>query len=266
MPIIDFVQLEPDFGCYGLTTPGALIELRAIHQEMFVEQTYMRHGITVPAGGTVLDIGANVGLFSLALLLRQPTARILAFEPAPAALDALRANLSLHGAAGVTVHPVALGATDEAAVPFTFYENIPGNSTRFPERKEFDRVSITAEWGEAVSGSLYGGQTFPVEVRRLSTALAAHPDVDRIDLVKIDVEGAELDVLTGIDDVDWHRLRQLVVEVQDLDGAVSAVTDLLEQRGFALTVDTPEALAHLRYRTVYAVRPDGGDLDAAGEV
>ncbi|GAA3453659.1 FkbM family methyltransferase [Dactylosporangium matsuzakiense] len=256
MPTIDFVQLEPDFGCYGVNTPGAIIELRAIHQETFVDHTYLQHGVTVPPGGTVLDIGANVGLFSLALKRTCPSARIHAFEPAPAALEALRANLALHGAAGVTVHAVGLGAVDDPGVPFTFYPNIPGNSTRYPELKEFDRARISADWGTSVGDSLYGGQTVEVPLQRLSTVLAQHPEVTTIDLAKIDVEGAELEVLGGIDEADWPRLHRIVVEVQDLDGRAEAVQDLLTAHGFELNVETPEALAHLNYRTVYAVRPE----------
>jgi hypothetical protein len=55
-----------------------------------------------------------------------------------------------------------------------------------------------------------------------------------IDLIKIDVEGSELLVLQGLDDKWWRRIRQLVAEVYDIDGRLSAVIDLLKARGFGL--------------------------------
>jgi hypothetical protein len=53
-----------------------------------------------------------------------------------------------------------------------------------------------------------------------------------IDLLKVDVEGAELDVLRGIDEADWPKIRAVIAEVHDVDGRVDAVRRLLEDRGF----------------------------------
>jgi len=253
-PEIEFVQLSPDFGCYGMGTQGARMELEAIHRETFVERTYLENGVTVPAGATILDVGANVGLFSLAMKVHCPTARIHAFEPAVLSLEALRANLRLHDAEDVTVHPIALGATDDATAAFSFYPNMPGNSTCFPESKTFDRAVIVAEWGTELGDTLYGARMFEVPVARLSTILRGHPEIERIDLLKIDVEGGELNVLDGIEEQDWPRIRQIVMEVQDVDGALDTAVELLRVHGFDTTVETPESLAHLRYRIVYALR------------
>ena len=62
---------------------------------------------------------------------------------------------------------------------------------------------------------------------------------DPIDLVKIDVERAELDVLRGIEDGDWARIGEVVLEVHEanVDGAVR----LLEARGFGTRLETNDA-------------------------
>lgn len=52
-----------------------------------------------------------------------------------------------------------------------------------------------------------------------------------VDLLKVDVERAELDVLRGVADEDWPKIRQLVMEVHDLNGSLSAVRDLLDAKG-----------------------------------
>ena len=221
---------------------------------MFVDNTYLRHGITIPENVCVVDVGANVGIFSLFVKSLRPNARILAFEPMPHNLLAMRKNLELHGAGDVEVIPHGLSGAQEGTATFTFYPNLPGNSTRYPAGKKRDRDSIADAWGEAIGDQLYRGEEVQVKVERLSTALARYPDIDRIDLLKVDVEGAELDVLEGLDDNDWDRVAQIALELQDVDGMADKVGAMLAEHGFDVAVETPATLAHLDYRTLYATR------------
>ena len=55
---------------------------------------------------------------------------------------------------------------------------------------------------------------------------------DRVDLLKIDAEGAELRVLRGVSAGDWPKIDQVVVEVHDLDGRLAEVRSLLQAAGF----------------------------------
>ncbi|WP_010312115.1 FkbM family methyltransferase [Saccharopolyspora spinosa] len=76
-----------------------------------------------------------------------------------------------------------------------------------------------------------------------------------IDLLKMDIEGAEADALAGIGDHDWARTRQVVLEVHDFAGAPAAVRTTLAERGFTITADRPEGmLGGLGTKTVYARR------------
>jgi hypothetical protein len=63
-----------------------------------------------------------------------------------------------------------------------------------------------------------------------------------VGLLKVDVERAEFDVLAGAQR-SWSRIRHVVVEVQDVNGALSAVATLLSERGFNVSV---AELAQLR--------------------
>jgi len=56
--------------------------------------------------------------------------------------------------------------------------------------------------------------------------------VERIDLLKVDVEKSELDVLLGIEGQDWPKIKQVVVEVHDLEQRVKKITALLKEHGF----------------------------------
>jgi FkbM family methyltransferase len=70
----------------------------------------------------------------------------------------------------------------------------------------------------------------------ISAAMREH-GIDRVDLVKVDVEGAEWAVLQGIDAADWPRIRQLALEVHDVDGRVARMQELLEDKGYEVTVE-----------------------------
>lgn len=83
-------------------------------------------------------------------------------------------------------------------------------------------------------------------------------NVVKIDLLKIDVERSELDVLLGIEEQDWQKVKQVVLEVHDLDGRVTKVTDLLIQHGLnKITIEQQNLLKGSEYFNVYALRKTG---------
>ena len=71
-----------------------------------------------------------------------------------------------------------------------------------------------------------------------------------MDLLKIDVERAELDVLRGIADEDWRKIRQLVMEVHDDKDTFSAVKELLNEKG-SFTERVVEQDSQLKGSTLY---------------
>lgn len=63
--------------------------------------------------------------------------------------------------------------------------------------------------------------------------------ITRIDLLKIDTEGAEHKILAGLNRDDWSLVRQVIIEVHDGDAGKHAVTELLEGYGFNVTSELP---------------------------
>ncbi|BAZ40750.1 methyltransferase FkbM family protein [Calothrix sp. NIES-4101] len=83
-------------------------------------------------------------------------------------------------------------------------------------------------------------KTFQIErvncqLRTLSDVLREH-NIQQIDLLKIDVEKSELDVFLGIDEQDWQKIKQVVVEVHDIDGRVEKITELLNNHSFSTVI------------------------------
>lgn len=244
MSDISLVELSEDFRCYAPTDPdGYYLELRFVYSEIIGGDTYAKEISALPEDALVLDIGANVGMFSLGVKAAKPGATVLAFEPMPRTLDALRKNIELHELDAITVYPLALGTEEDSSVEFTFYPQAPANSTRFPEEKVIDAEIL----GKST--------TVLVEVTTAAAVLAKHPEPARIDLVKIDVEGAELDVLKGLSDPDWARIRSFVIEVFDVGGRLDGVCSLLREHGYEVVADHAPLIPEERAMyIVHAVR------------
>jgi FkbM family methyltransferase len=215
--------VELDGGLRVFTT--STIDAQFIHNEIFGAGCY--DDVRLPPGALVVDVGAHIGLFLLFVKRQCPDARVLAFEPSPQSAGLLRRNIDLHQLENVDVREVALGAVSEPDVPFTYYPVAPGNSTRYPEEKEFTKTVLTRSLPAKFVERAYRGREIVVRVEPLSSFLDGRP----VDLLKVDVEGAELDVLRGLRPADWPLVRQVLVEVQDVRGRLDAVVDLLGGHG-----------------------------------
>jgi FkbM family methyltransferase len=233
---LKFDTYSDGFSCYAPSRE----EARMIYAEIFRGQDYGPGVAALPANPVVLDVGANVGLFSIFVKSRHPDATIVAIEPVPLLLDAIERNFGLHGVTDVRLHRGAVGAKREEGVSFTYYPRMPGNSTRYPEQKAFQERVLARMSDEQWAHESFIGEQIAVDVERLSTVLARHLPEGRIDLVKVDVEGSELDVLLGIDDADWGRVQRVVLEVQDSDGQLDAIKDVLSTRGFLIEAALPQ--------------------------
>ncbi len=80
--------------------------------------------------------------------------------------------------------------------------------------------------------------------------------IPEIALCKIDVEGSEYDVLSGIADEHWTLFKQLIIEVHDINGRVQLIKDLLTSKGFSVVVDQEEWELHklMNIYTIFAFR------------
>lgn len=101
-----------------------------------------------------------------------------------------------------------------------------------------DKVAL--QW-ECMPRSRFAGQRlFPCPVTTVSHLMRKHR-LPRLDLLKIDVEGSELDVLLGIDPADYPNIHRIVAEVHGscdeqstMCGPPTTVIGLLEERGYTV--------------------------------
>jgi FkbM family methyltransferase len=203
-------------------------ETRFLYDEIFVQNVYASYDLSVPPGGLVLDIGANIGMFALYAAAKFPGAKVWCFEPAPHCLERLRPNVSRLGA-NARVFPIALGASDGVA-EFSYYPHYSIISGMFADEaqdmevlragartmyvEKYRREPDERELELLTGAKLNDRQVFDCIVRKLSGVLADE-GMPHVALAKIDVERAENVILEGIDDEHWTRIDQLVVEVHD---------------------------------------------------
>jgi natural product biosynthesis luciferase-like monooxygenase protein/FkbM family methyltransferase len=241
----------------------------AIYREIFEQEIYLKHGVGLPDAACIFDVGANIGLFTLFARRRCPRASIYSFEPIPPTFEVLRANADLYGR-GARVFPLGLSDRDEEA-ELTFYPRMAGLSGRFAGDDEEVTRSIVRTWLESAPGAgaaalsseevtravadLLQAERHPCRLRPLS-ALIRELGVERIDLLKIDVEKSELRVLQGVMEEDWPKIGQIVIEVHTRE-LLDAISPLLAERGYELWVDEliPTGEAGEFVWMLYAVRP-----------
>lgn len=157
-------------------------------REVWTDDTYQLDRGQV-AGGTVIDVGANVGAFSV-LAARMGAARVLAYEPQPAACRRLLANADLNAvAARVEAHDVAV--MDE---PGKVYVEGDGGGAHIEFGRPMPADYEPARWVEAVGIN---------DVLR---------DAGDTLLLKIDCEGAEYPIIDGLDVGLLQTVRRIVME------------------------------------------------------
>ena len=211
-----------------------------LYQEIFQDRTYFQHGIQICDDSTVLDVGANIGLFSLCCAREAKRVRVLAFEPISSTFKVLRRNLA--HLPMVQIRQEALGSKAIKNVPFSTFAEAPGECTRWPGERQGQRSKLLAaaqesDWARRVfqeqphvavglgaaetTGATKATKATEATVTSEASAEATvarvesvesvercsvttlssvlrREQVDAIDLLKVDVEGDELEVRAGV--------------------------------------------------------------------
>jgi FkbH-like protein/FkbM family methyltransferase len=247
-------------------------ETKYVYKEIFEDQCYLRHGIRLRDGATVVDIGANIGLFSLFVMSHSANPRIYAFEPAPAVYDLLKANCAIHGP---NVHAFNLGVSDRPKTAmFTFYEKssvFSGfHSDEIEDREAIQTVVRNMLNSESIEGDVeeYVSELTADRLQRRTydcrltsvSDLIRENEIDKIDLLKIDAEKSELEIIKGIENCDWPKIDQIVMEIHDRTGeTVKRIEELLREKGYRCVVEHEKLLEHSGLFNLYARRDQAAD-------
>ena len=183
------IELEPGLFIrpLGLST----VEVAIIRRGMFEPETVRAFAALLDAGMTVLDVGANVGLFTLVAARRVgPTGSVHAFEPTPELAEHIHRNLELNGLENVAVNPIAVSDTSGHATLHLVEAGDPGENS--------------------IVNPSPGALTLEVATVTLDNYIAEH-NIGRVDVIKIDIEGAEMPALLGARELLSHDESPVLV-------------------------------------------------------
>ena len=256
-------------------------ETQYLYQEIFRDLAYRRYDVRMLDGDTVIDIGANIGFFSLFAASEAKNIRSIAIEPSPAVIPMLRANLERYSPGSVVIEAGASSA--EGTARFSAYRNSSVFSSfdadgsadaeaisqvirnTLETISDLDEVATERAVEELMAGRL--------DVEEYDCRLVAVSDVideyklETIGLLKIDAEKSEDAIIAGIREEHWARIEQVVIEVHLQGGRSDAhIVDMLEGHGFVVTRDEEALLSDSGLITLYAARPEriARNLAAAG--
>jgi FkbM family methyltransferase len=161
----------------------------------------------------VVDVGACIGMMSLAFNAAWPDAEIIALEPHPITFKHLEANCR-----GIkNIHPICMAASDKEETIRLATPSI-AQYPKYPMKKRWLNVGMTSRYGLSDN---YVAEAKAMPLDKIVTG--------PVDFIKIDVEGAELTVLAGAKEIinKWHPFMMIELSGKNLALTGKSVANLL---------------------------------------
>ena len=234
---------------------------------------YLKNGISINNGDTIIDVGANIGMFGHKLTRQYSDIKIIAFEPVDSIFKVLQQNVKSSKNSQYQIFPYGLSNNNESK-NIVYYPNSPALSTSNPEIWDNNNQLLLAFKGSIKSGprkwwwaKLIPSIFYPLiiswlkknpekikcQLKTLSYVIKEN-SLKKIDLLKIDCEGNELKVLEGINEKDWDIIKQIVLEVHDINGRYNKIINILKKHRFSLQTFKEPSLKETNLLNIFAIR------------
>jgi FkbM family methyltransferase len=236
-------------------------EARATLHEIFVDRLYFQEGVSISPGEIVLDVGANIGVFTL--FAARQGAQVYAYEPVPPTFEVLQHNIHLHRLDSVA-YPRNIGISDRVEERLMFHYPACSVCDSWTAQNDFFQL-MSENWENTLSLikvadpdqykaiSRLGSQTLqqgavreflervsasPVQIKCEFDTLSgviARENLQSIGLLKLDAELADWEILNGVKPEDWPRIRQVAMEVH-AEADVVPIANFLSERDFGQVI------------------------------
>ena len=184
-----------------------------MQDEIFKKEIYKLN--TVNACPRIIDVGANIGISTLYFKLQYPNSKITAFEPDPKAFEALRNNI-LNSYGFDDVELIDKGVWNEDG--------------------ELDFTTNKADGG-SLSPNKPGSSKITIKTLRFRDYLSQEEDID---LLKVDIEGAETEVMLDCRD-HLHKVKYMFLEYHSFANEkqhLLEIMEVLKYNGFRTYIQT----------------------------
>ena len=183
-----------------------------ILREVWISNDYQFHGFEIGPCDTVVDIGAQIGVFTVQAAAAARQGRVLSFEPFRENYELLTSNIALNGLKHVTPINKAIAARAET--------------------REL-HISSVNTGGHSLYGAESPGRIVRVETTTLQGLMETY-DVENIDFLKMDCEGAETEIFETCPIETLTHIKKMVIETHERDHPSGlAWIKRLEDNGFS---------------------------------
>jgi FkbM family methyltransferase len=168
----------------------------------------------VPKNGIVMDVGANIGVYSLYAAIHGAK-KVYAFEPNRESFDTLCKNIKENG-------------FEKVIIPFNnAVSDTDGDVLLIPKASSpYNRISTEVPD--------YSEDMDRVETLSIPTVIKKH-NIEKIDLLKMDCEGSEFGIIPHMPATIWTKIDKYKLEIHDLD-RTNEITTVLTKHGFRNTL------------------------------
>jgi len=208
--------------------PGSHEGWDFLFREIFLDKCYQPTPDFIPRQGwTVVDLGANMGFFTCQTAFSNPDVRVVAVEPLPLYAEALKNNIKDNHLANARAIEGAICGNPGLTIPITVWFTAAGEL-------KTGEVPRTAARTETINAR---GWTLP--------EVFSAGKVERCDLLKVDIEGAEYDLFEKIPAELWQKIQRIVMEVHNSTAhSETEIVQVLERNGFKVHLK-PEGVTSL---------------------
>ncbi len=193
------------------------IDLQFLFHEVWVDEIYTPRGYEIKDGDTILDIGANIGVFAVYAATVAENTQVLAFEPFPENIEFLQKNIKNSKLQNVKIYPQAVAKSVEERV-----------------------LAVSDSW---IKHSLNKAENSESGLRVQTTTFdRIMSEIDQCDLLKIDCEGSEYEIFYSASPESLKRVRKIVGEYHQRDENSmngEALCKFLKENGFTITSFIP---------------------------
>jgi FkbM family methyltransferase len=210
------------------------VDFELLFREIWVDEVYGQAGVRIPSGATVIDVGSNIGMFSLWAATRSRDVKVIAVEPSVRMCEFLRRNAAINKSR-ITVVQAACGGAERRTILYS----PNGEETK-------NTLSPRSPHGQLRSL----GEVEVISLERLFLRF----DLHNCDLLKMDCEGGEYEILLNAPVDVLRRVRQIALEYHlgfDGEHKPEELEEFLGHNGFQVT--TRAADGQTGY--LYARRP-----------
>lgn len=191
---------------------------RSVAAEIFNHREYkLSEEAIINAEHTIIDVGAHIGLFSLYCRALNEKVKIIALEPEPENFALLKDNLEANDTENIEIEKVALSKKASKQL------------LKLDEQDRLNNYLIVKEDLKKARSVLVNTDTF--------SEICKKYNIDRISLLKMDIEGGEYDVLKSLTHNDFNKIESVILEYhEDKKQNHKELEIILRENGFSVTI------------------------------